>query len=152
MKQRLAWILGISLMAVWAAGCNEKKDDGVATAPPQEPAPMFPPAQEQAAEPQPPSGHAASPHDNNVPPPVDTAAKPPAEQRAAKSPKPKEQYSPPAKNTGKTYVVQKGDTLQSISQKHYKTTKRWRDIYNANRGVLKKGPNDIQPGMKLQIP
>ena len=50
-----------------------------------------------------------------------------------------------------TYTVQKGDTLEKISKRFYGSTKKWRRIYNANRGVLK-SPDRIRPGQKLTIP
>jgi nucleoid-associated protein YgaU len=49
------------------------------------------------------------------------------------------------------YVVQKGDTLQKISQKFFGTTKKWKKIYNANKNVLK-SPDRIRSGQKLAIP
>ena len=49
------------------------------------------------------------------------------------------------------YVVQKGDTLQKISEKFFGTTKKWKDIYEANRKVLK-SPDRIRAGQKLVIP
>ena len=49
------------------------------------------------------------------------------------------------------YTVQKGDTLQKISQKFYGTTKKWMKIYDANKDVLK-GPNKVYPGQSLNIP
>lgn len=49
------------------------------------------------------------------------------------------------------YRVQKGDTLQKISQKFYGTTKNWTKIYEANKEVLK-GPNKIYPGQVIDIP
>ena len=49
------------------------------------------------------------------------------------------------------YVVQKGDTLQSISQKVFKTTQKWKSIYEANKHVLK-SPDRIRPGQKLVMP
>lgn len=49
------------------------------------------------------------------------------------------------------YTVQKGDTLQKISQKFYGTTKRWMKIYEANKDTLK-GPNKIYPGQVINIP
>jgi len=49
------------------------------------------------------------------------------------------------------YTVQKGDTLQKISQKFYGTTKKWNKIYQANKEVLK-GPNKIYPGQVINIP
>lgn len=51
----------------------------------------------------------------------------------------------------KTYVVQKGDTLQKISEKMYGTTKKWKSIYDANKNILK-GPDTIRVGQKLVIP
>ena len=38
----------------------------------------------------------------------------------------------------KTYKVKKGDTLKKISQKKYKTPKKWINIYNANNKVIEK--------------
>lgn len=49
------------------------------------------------------------------------------------------------------YVVKKGDTLQKISEKFFKTTTRWKDIYEANKHILKT-PDRIRPGQKLVIP
>lgn len=49
------------------------------------------------------------------------------------------------------YVVQKGDTLQKISQKVFGTTQKWTSIYEANKHVLK-SPDRIRSGQKLIIP
>jgi len=49
------------------------------------------------------------------------------------------------------YTVQKNDTLQKISQKFYRTTKKWTKIYEANKDTLK-GPNKIYVGQVLNIP
>ena len=49
------------------------------------------------------------------------------------------------------YVVQAGDTLSDISLTVYGTSKRWQDILEANRDLLKK-PESLQVGMKLTIP
>ena len=51
----------------------------------------------------------------------------------------------------KIYTVQKNDTLQKISYKFYNTTKRWNEIYAANKDILK-GPDKIYPGQVLKIP
>ncbi len=67
---------------------------------------------------------------------------------------PEEEFEPsaPAAVTGGTpYTVQKGDTLQKISQKFYGTTRKWNRIYEANRNVLR-SPNRVYPGQKLVIP
>jgi len=49
------------------------------------------------------------------------------------------------------YVVQKGDTLQKISEKFFGTTKKWKSIYDLNKQVLK-SPDRIRAGQKLLIP
>ena len=56
-----------------------------------------------------------------------------------------------AKEEPKTYVVKKGDTLQKISDKMYGTTKRWKEIYEANKATLK-SPDIITPGQEITIP
>ncbi len=49
------------------------------------------------------------------------------------------------------YTVQKGDTLQKISQKFYGTTKKWNKIFEANKDKLK-APNKIYPGKIIDVP
>jgi nucleoid-associated protein YgaU len=49
------------------------------------------------------------------------------------------------------YTVQKGDTLQKISQKLYGTTKKWVKIFEMNKEALK-GPNKIYPGQVIKVP
>lgn len=53
--------------------------------------------------------------------------------------------------SGQTYIVQPGDTLGKISQRFYGTTRRYMDIYNANRGVLR-SPSQVEVGQELRIP
>jgi nucleoid-associated protein YgaU len=88
----------------------------------------------------------------------------PAEMTSA-PPAPMPDYEPPLSRSwepetpstvsgpvaGTTYTVQKGDTLQKISQKFYGTTKNWYKIYKANTDVLK-GPDKIRPGQTITIP
>ncbi|HAH21525.1 MAG TPA: hypothetical protein DCL49_11560 [Candidatus Omnitrophica bacterium] len=50
-----------------------------------------------------------------------------------------------------TYIVQKDDTLQKISEKIYGTTKKWKEIFEANQDTLK-SPDKIRPGKELRIP
>jgi nucleoid-associated protein YgaU len=52
---------------------------------------------------------------------------------------------------GQSYTVQRGDTLQKISQKFYGTTKHWKKIFEANKGKMKK-PDMIVVGMVITIP
>ncbi|MCM8787164.1 MAG: LysM peptidoglycan-binding domain-containing protein [Candidatus Omnitrophica bacterium] len=49
------------------------------------------------------------------------------------------------------YTIQKNDTLQKISQKFYKTTRKWKLLYEINKDVLK-NPDKIYPGTKIKIP
>lgn len=50
-----------------------------------------------------------------------------------------------------TYVVQKNDTLQKISQHFYGTTKKWTKIFEANKEKLKT-PDRIRPGQVIKLP
>ncbi len=47
--------------------------------------------------------------------------------------------------------MKKGDTIQSIAKKYYGAQSKWKQIYNANRDVLK-SPEQLQQGMKLVLP
>jgi nucleoid-associated protein YgaU len=49
------------------------------------------------------------------------------------------------------HIVQKGDTLSSISAKYYGSARQWRKILAANRDNLP-DPNRLTPGVKLIIP
>jgi len=51
----------------------------------------------------------------------------------------------------KTYVVEPGDTLASISRKFYNNSQRWKDIEDANFNSLS-GTVKLKPGMTLIIP
>ncbi|MBA3631582.1 MAG: LysM peptidoglycan-binding domain-containing protein [Acidobacteria bacterium] len=57
----------------------------------------------------------------------------------------------PRTNSGQTYTVRPGDTLAKISQRFYGTTRRYLDIYEANRDVLR-SPSQIEVGQELRIP
>jgi nucleoid-associated protein YgaU len=155
MRRATLAILATGCLALWAAGCNEKKSEAPVARAEQDPppGPPYPNDQIPDAEPQP----AASPNPRRVAAPVDTAVTP-HEYETAQSPqtgrttqRPKDSYAPAARKTGASYVVKKGDTLQSISKQFYSSNNQWRRIYEANRGVVK-DPNKLQVGMKLQIP
>src|SRR5213595_2811094 len=65
-----------------------------------------------------------------------------------------EQSLTPEKTKGaakQTYVVQRGDTLASISRKFYKTSTRWKQILDANRNVID-NPKKLAAGQTLVIP
>ncbi len=55
------------------------------------------------------------------------------------------------KKESRIYIVEKGDTLQKISEKAYGTTKKWKNIFEANTDILK-DPNSIYVGQELTIP
>jgi nucleoid-associated protein YgaU len=75
--------------------------------------------------------------------PVGTVTLPPA---AAVPP-------PPAPVVAKqTYKVQHDDTLSSISEQFYKTTTKWRLIYDANKDKIGPNPDKLKEGMELVIP
>src|SRR3984893_2558695 len=50
-----------------------------------------------------------------------------------------------------TYVVKDGDTLASISRKFYKTSKRWKEILDANTKKIE-DPDNLKAGQSLNIP
>ena len=81
--------------------------------------------------------------------PVPVAAEPakPKEikKNTAKTPK------KTAEKTGpKTHIVKPGENLQSIAQKYYNDTSRWKDIYKANKDKVIGG--QVAPGQELVIP
>ena len=49
------------------------------------------------------------------------------------------------------YTVKKTDTLQKISKEIYRTTKKWRKIFEANSDTLK-SPDKIYPGQVINVP
>jgi nucleoid-associated protein YgaU len=49
------------------------------------------------------------------------------------------------------YQVQSGDTLSKVAQKFYGDSAKYRQIYDANRDVLK-DPDKINVGQKLKLP
>lgn len=51
----------------------------------------------------------------------------------------------------RTYTVASGDSLSVIAQKMYGNGNKWREIFEANKDVIK-DPNLIRPGMELKIP
>jgi tetratricopeptide (TPR) repeat protein len=56
-----------------------------------------------------------------------------------------------SKKGDRSYVVQSGDTLFSISRKFYKSPKRWKEILNANRKNIR-DPKKLTVGQTLVIP
>ena len=56
-----------------------------------------------------------------------------------------------SKKGDRSYVVQSGDTLFSISRKFYKSPKRWKEILEANRKSIR-DPKKLTVGQTLAIP
>lgn len=50
-----------------------------------------------------------------------------------------------------TYTVASGDSLSKIAKKFYGDGNKWRQIFEANRDVIK-DPDLIHPGQTLKIP
>jgi nucleoid-associated protein YgaU len=50
------------------------------------------------------------------------------------------------------YVVKEGDTLSSIAAEKLGASKRWKEIYDANKGTIGPDPAALKLGMKLAIP
>ena len=50
-----------------------------------------------------------------------------------------------------TYTIQKGDTLHKISKRFYGTTRKWPEIYEANKDTIKE-PSRVYPGQVIVIP
>ena len=57
----------------------------------------------------------------------------------------------PLAPAGKTYVVQKGDSLSKIAKREYGDANDWPKIFEANRDIIK-DPDLIHPGQTLKIP
>ena len=49
------------------------------------------------------------------------------------------------------YTIQKGDTLSSIAKAKYGDANKWRDIHEANRGVIDDA-DKIYPGQNIRLP
>jgi nucleoid-associated protein YgaU len=50
-----------------------------------------------------------------------------------------------------TYEVKSGDSLSKIAKKVYGNANEWKQIFEANKDVLK-DPDKIFPGQKLKLP
>jgi len=74
----------------------------------------------------------------------------PAKPRAAAE-KAKRAEKEKTKTGSHTYTVKDGDTLASISRKFYKTSKRWREIRDANEKKID-DPDNLKAGLTLTIP
>ena len=62
--------------------------------------------------------------------------------------------APPAQpaSTPHTHIVTANESLSSIALQYLGSQNDWKRIYDANKGVLKRGPDSLKVGMKLVIP
>jgi LysM repeat protein len=79
--------------------------------------------------------------------PTHTAAPAPAHISSA----PPQASPAPTAGTARTHIVRPGDTLSKLAQQYYGNRAKWRDIYAANRKVMK-SESDLKVGMELKIP
>ncbi|HTQ31659.1 MAG TPA: LysM peptidoglycan-binding domain-containing protein [Opitutaceae bacterium] len=110
--------------------------------------PQSAPAREAVPDTSPPAASIESPV--TVAPPAADDSAPPVITRAPPAPEPV-RPAPVTAASGRVHTVVKGDTLYNISQRYYGTRSKWRDIYNANRDVMK-SENDLKIGTQLKIP
>jgi LysM repeat protein len=57
----------------------------------------------------------------------------------------------PAKAGARKHTVRQGDTLSKLAQQYYGSRAKWRDIFNANRKVMR-NEGDLHVGLELVIP
>jgi nucleoid-associated protein YgaU len=84
----------------------------------------------------------------SLPPVALAPAPPPASVAAPTLPAP---AVPPPPAPEHRHVVRPGDSLTAISVRYYGTSRRWEDIFEANRDILS-DPNLLQVGQRLRIP
>src|SRR2546421_2187284 len=75
----------------------------------------------------------------------------PAKPRSSPSRHEEKEKAESKKAGAHTYTVKEGDTLASISRKFYKTSKRWREIRDANEKKVD-DPDNLKEGVTLTIP
>jgi nucleoid-associated protein YgaU len=59
--------------------------------------------------------------------------------------------APSPEATEQTYTIASGDSLSKIAKHFYGDANRWREIFEANRDVIK-NPDLIYPGQTIKIP
>jgi len=74
-----------------------------------------------------------------------------AEKTAAQLAKSSPNEKGKSEGRARSYTVQRGDTLASISRKFYKSSARWQRLLDANADIISK-PGDLKPGQTLVIP
>lgn len=56
------------------------------------------------------------------------------------------------KQSGKTYQVRTGDSFYSIARSALGDSKRWKELYEMNRKVVRDDPKSLRPGQVLTLP
>jgi LysM repeat protein len=83
--------------------------------------------------------------------PAKTTEKPPVDKKGFSKVTQTREAEKAVGSETRTYTVQKGDTLASISRKFYNSSNRWKDIVDANQNQLQ-GRTEIYEGQVLIIP
>jgi nucleoid-associated protein YgaU len=52
----------------------------------------------------------------------------------------------------KTHTVESGESLWAIAEAELGAGKRWKEIYELNKGVIGDNPDLIKPGQELKLP
>lgn len=125
MRRKLGWTL--LSVAIIGAGCK--------SGPPKQEVTELPPPPRAVPEPLPPTESVAS----NAPAPAGDPFGSTADTSPVLG------YS----THGGEYIVRRGDTLWSIARSQYGSGQRWRDIVNANPGLV---PERMAVGQKLVMP
>jgi nucleoid-associated protein YgaU len=83
--------------------------------------------------------------------PVPATAKTDATAKSSSPPAAFVEAEKQARAKVRTYQVQHGDTLTSISRKIYQSPNRWKDILDANQNQLS-NPDELKPGQTIILP
>lgn len=147
---RTALLLTLGAALTWGAGC--------ATCPPREVVKERVTPAQQCVRLAPPPAEAAPPAVKKPPPPEEGRGAPPARavpperERVLIRPGPAVRAAIPLGPVPPgVYRVQPGDTLWNISARAYNDPFKWRDIYQANRAIIR-DPDLIYPLQELRIP
>lgn len=126
----------------YAAGEGSPVSAATETAP-METAPALPPPSRPSA---------AAAVSNPAPLPAQTSPRP-ASAGTAPATAARTASTPSASPAGvRRHVITKGDTLYSLAQRYYGNRSRWRDIFEANRDVLRTKDDRLTIGQELKIP
>jgi len=88
----------------------------------------------------------ATPNPPMQPPPAQTPQTPTAQTTT-----PPPQGQPSGQPAVRTHIVRNNETLSQIATRYYGSSTKWRQIFDANRDVVKDA-DDVKPGTRLVIP